>query len=145
MQRQLTELNSWFILLIFTEAFASVAPGSLMLCSLQEAAMNCAQGDSVEVMCSRASDGNVFVGGTVWIHTLKKSYTCDFLSLGSSGMQESFIKIVKSSLVLLWLGSGLYFLRISKEFLNGPDHAYLVGFLSCSMKRPNNFRTGWTK
>lgn len=28
MQLQLTELNSWFILLIFTEAFASVAPGS---------------------------------------------------------------------------------------------------------------------
>lgn len=71
MQLRLTELNSWFILLIFTEAFASVAPGSLVLCSLQEAAMNCAQGDSVEVMCCRASDVNVLVGGTMWIHILK--------------------------------------------------------------------------
>lgn len=71
MQLQLTELNSWLILLIFTEAFASVAPGSLVFCSLQETAMNCAQGDSVEVMCSRASDVNALVGGTVWIHTLK--------------------------------------------------------------------------
>lgn len=71
MQLQLTESNSWFILLIFTEAFASVAPGSLVFCSLQEAAVNRAQGDGVEVMCCRASDVNVFVGGTMWIHILK--------------------------------------------------------------------------
>lgn len=107
MQLQLTELNSWFILLIFTEAFASVAPGSLVFCSLQETAMNCAQGDSVEVMCSRASDVNVCGRHCVDTHT-RKYYTCDFLRLGSSGMQESFIKNVKSSLVLLWLESGLY-------------------------------------
>lgn len=71
MQLQLTELNSWFILLIFTEAFASVAPGSLVFCSLEEAAINRAQGDGVEAMCSRASDVNVFVSGTMWLHILK--------------------------------------------------------------------------
>lgn len=71
MQLQLTELNSWFILLIFTKAFASIPPGSLLFFSLQEAAMNRAQGDSGEVMCSRASGMNVFVGGTMWIHILK--------------------------------------------------------------------------
>lgn len=42
-----------------------------MLCSLWEAAMDRAQGDSVEVICSRASDVNEFVGGTMWIHILK--------------------------------------------------------------------------
>lgn len=50
-----------------------MAPGSLVFCSLQEAARKCAQGDSVEVMCSRASGVNVLVGGTVWIHVLKNN------------------------------------------------------------------------
>lgn len=107
MQLQHTELNSCFISLIFTEAFAS---GTWELGVLQPAG-------SCQELCSRGQCwGYVQQGfrrecarGWHCVDTrTEKYYTSNFLRLGSSGMQESFIKNVKSSLVLLWLGSGLY-------------------------------------